>query len=122
MGRPARTVAPDCAHHVTQRGNNGQTIFFNPADRRRYLRLLAEHSERERLDILGYCLMTNHVHLVVIPQTPEALARTLRRAHAEYAQETNHYQDRRGHLFQNRFYSCVMDRLHQWRALRYVEQ
>ncbi|MEK7754407.1 MAG: transposase, partial [Acidobacteriota bacterium] len=85
MPRKARIVAPDYAYHVTQRGNNRQETFLTPEDRVFYLNLLASHAQRERLDVIGYCLMTNHVHLIVVPQTPQALARAFGRTHSEYA-------------------------------------
>lgn len=72
--------------------------------------------------MLGYCLMTNHVHLVVIPHSGQSMARTLRRAHSEFAQSLNRAYQRSGHLWQNRFYSCILDERHLWTALRYVEQ
>lgn len=122
MPRRARIVAADCAFHVTQRGNNRQDTFLSPEDRVLYLSLLSEHTQRERLDVIGYCLMTNHVHLIVVPRTPPALARALGRAHSEYALRTNRSHGRSGHLWQNRFYSCPLSEEHLWTALRYVEQ
>jgi putative transposase len=98
MPRKARIVAADYAYHVTQRGNNRQATFLTPEDRIYYLKLLATHTQRERLDVIGYCLMTNHVHLIVVPQTPEALARALGRTHSEYALQANHRHGRNGHL------------------------
>jgi len=62
MPRSARVVIPGCPHHVTQRGNNRQDVFFTDADREVYLRILAEQCERFGLSVEGYCLMTNHVH------------------------------------------------------------
>lgn len=66
--------------------------------------------------------MTNHVHLIVVPRTPEALARGLGRTHSEYALHANRSHGRSGHLWQNRFYSCPLDEEYRWTALRYVEQ
>jgi putative transposase len=122
MPRKARIVATDCAFHVTQRGNNRQDTFLTLEDRALYLKLLAEHTRREWLDVVGYCLMTNHVHLIVVPRTPKALARALGRTHSEYALHANRSHGRSGHLWQNRFYSCPLDEEHLWIALRYVEQ
>jgi len=66
MPRRARFIVPGVAHHVTQRGNNRQQVFYSPEDRQFYLALLTRHSRRNGTHIAGYCLMTNHVHLVVI--------------------------------------------------------
>ncbi len=85
MPRIARVVAVAEPHHVTQRGNNRQQVFFSKADRRVYLALLKAHCERWRLDVLGYCLMPNHVHLIVVPEAPNSLAKALGRTHYEYA-------------------------------------
>ena len=81
MPRLARIVVPGVPHHVTQRGNNRQDVFFVDDDRRAYLQLLAQQAERFELRVLGYCLMTNHVHLVVIPEHEASLAKAVGRTH-----------------------------------------
>ncbi len=121
MARLARVVVPGCWHHVTQRGNHQQTVFFEDADRAMYLRLLARYCDRALVAIAGYCLMSNHVHLIAIPTRPDGLAKALGRAHNDYARWLNLKLGQTGHLWQNRFYSCPLDRQHQWEALRYVE-
>ena len=68
MPRMARVVIPGLAHHVTQRGNDRRDVFFSPQDRHVYLGLLQEYSKHYQLRVLGYTLMTNHVHLVVMPE------------------------------------------------------
>jgi len=73
MPRVARIVVPGRPHHVTQRGNNRQDVFFVDDDRRAYLELLREHAERFGFSVLGYCLMTNHVHIVGVPGREESL-------------------------------------------------
>ena len=77
MARFARVVIPDVPHHVTQRGNARQVILADDADRLTYLALLREQAQLYRLSLLGYCLMSNHVHLIVVPLTPVALAQSL---------------------------------------------
>jgi putative transposase len=109
-------------HHVTQRGNSRQTVFHSDEDRLLYLKLLREHSERHRLRIWGYCLMDNHVHLIAVPLTDQAMARTLRRAHADYARYANMKRSTAGHFWQNRYFSCPMDKAYCWTALAYVER
>jgi putative transposase len=109
-------------HHITQRGNNRQDVFFVDDDRRRYLELLKEQSELYGLRVLGYCLMTNHTHIVAVPETEDSLAGAIGRTHFAYTQYVNRLHDRSGHLWQNRFYSCALDDVHLWRALRYVER
>jgi putative transposase len=121
MGRNARLVVPLCAHHATQRGNQGQDVFFGDSDRHLYLDLLRENCRRHGIRVLAWCLMTNHVHLVVVPDREQSLAKGLGRTHSDYARWVHLRQRQIGHLWQNRFHSCVLDEAHQWEALRYVE-
>ena len=122
MPRVARIVLPGVPHHVTQRGNNRQEVFFVDDDRRYYLSMLKAQSERFGLRVLGYCLMPNHVHLVIVPEREESLARGLGRAHFLYTQYINRLHKLSGHLWQNRFFSCAMEDTHLWRAMCYVER
>jgi len=110
-----------CAHHITQRGNNRQDVFFVDDDRYVYLELLAEQARKYGLDIAGYCLMGNHVHIVAIPQAEDSLANAVGRTHFRYTQYINRFHKRSGHLWQGRFYSCPLDEPHFWLAMRYVE-
>lgn len=121
MARIARVVVPGCWHHITQRGNRRQTVFFENADFDLYLQLLALHARRCSVAVVGYCLMGNHVHLIAIPSSQAALAKSLGRAHADYSRWLNLRRGETGHVWQNRFFSCPMDEGHQWEALRYVE-
>ena len=122
MPRVARIVIPGCPHHVTQRGNNRQDVFFVDDDRWTYLRLLHGESHKHGLVVDGYCLMTNHVHLIATPASEQALAKTLGRTDFRYTQYINRFHGRSGHLWQNRFYSCPMDEDHYWSAMAYIEQ
>ena len=74
MPRCARVVVPGIPHHLTQRGNRHEDVFFEDAHRQRYLQLLFEYSLLHGLSVLAYCLMTNHVHLIVIPVSVVSLA------------------------------------------------
>ncbi|MDR3701498.1 MAG: transposase [Candidatus Sulfopaludibacter sp.] len=121
MPRRPRFIVPGAAHHVTQRGNNRQPVFFTADDRLLYLRLLRYHASRNGAHILGYCLMTNHVHLIVTPDREHSLARTFGGTHAEYALTLNQVANRTGHLWQNRYFSCPLDDTHLERALLYVD-
>lgn len=121
MARLPRVVIADVAHHVTQRGNARQVILANDADRITYLELLRQYSELYGLSLLGYCLMSNHVHLIAIPRSPNAMAKTLQHTHGRFASYWNALQSSSGHVWQGRFYSCPLDDSHLWTALRYVE-
>jgi putative transposase len=122
MPRDARIVIAGCAHHVVQRGNNRQDVFFVDADRTVYLELLRDAAERFHLKVDGYCLMTNHLHLVVTPEEETSLAETFKRTNLLYTQYVNRMHARSGHLWQERYYSCTLDLAYFWRALAYVER
>lgn len=122
MPRVARVVVPELPHHVTQRGNNRQDVFFTDDDRWFYLETLKKHSNRFGVEILGFCLMTNHVHLIAKPAREDGLAKAVGRTHFLYSQYINRFHGRSGHLWQNRFFSCPLDERHYLSALRYVER
>ena len=122
MPRVARAVAVGVPHHVTQRGNRGQDVFFNADDYQQYLVLLGQYARKHGLDVWAYCLMTNHVHLVAVPTTGDALARVLRPLQMRHAQRLNAERGWQGHLWHSRYYSCALDDPHLWAAVRYVER
>jgi putative transposase len=122
MARSARIVIPDVPHHLTQRGNNRQDVFFVDDDRRAYLQILASQCNRYGVSILGYCLMSNHVHLIAVPRQTDSLAKAIGRTHWIYSQHINRLHGRSGHLWQNRFYSNAMDEAHCLLAMRYTER
>ncbi len=109
-------------HHITQRGNAQQTVFFSDQDRTTYLNLLRVYSARYHLHIWGYCLMNNHVHIIAVPDYPDSLWRAVGRTHNDYSRYANAKRAITGHLWQARFFSCPLDGHHRWAALAYVEQ
>lgn len=121
MPRTARIVVEEVPCHVTQQGNNRQDIFFVAEDYKAYLDILKEQAEKYGLSILGYCLMTNHIHLICTPQESDSLAKAVGRAGFIYTQYINRFHNRSGHLWQGRFYSCALDDKHLLSALRYIE-
>ena len=122
MPRHARIVIPGVPHHITQRGNDRQQVFYSDEDYSAYLSMLRKQSDKYGLDILAWCLMPNHIHLIARPHQQDSLAKTIGRTHLHYAQHFNDTHHRTGHLWQNRFFSCPLGRNHFWRAVRYVEQ
>jgi putative transposase len=122
MPRVARIVIPGCPHHVTQRGNNRQYVFFAEDDYAAYLQILGEQARRHGVAVDGYCLMTNHVHLILTPGSEQSLSEAVGRTHWRYSQYVNRLHGRTGHLWQNRFYSCALDDDHFWLAMAYVER
>lgn len=121
MPRASRIVVPGVPHHITQRGNRQMPIFFANADRRYYLDVLTKACMTHDVTCLAWCLMDNHVHLVLVPQSADALRAALASAHTKYAQHVNLRQGLSGHLFQGRFASYAMDDAHLMVAVRYVE-
>ena len=121
MGRIARVVVPGFPHHVTQRGARKQQTFFGENDYRMYVGLLSKARQRSDTEILAYCLMPNHIHLIVVPRKSNGLAELLRYAHRTYAVAINAREGWQGHLWQERFHSFVMDEQHLLAAVRYVE-
>jgi putative transposase len=121
MARLARIVIPGVPHHVTQRGNRRLPVFFSDDDRRLYLALLAEAAGASGTGCLAWCLMDNHVHLILVPASEEGLRAMLGEAHRRYTRHVNFREGWRGHLFQGRFASYPMDDAHLMAAARYVE-
>ena len=122
MARLARVVVPGVPHHVTQRGNRRQETFFGEADYAAYLSLLGEWCGRCGVAVWAYCLMPNHVHLIVVPRRADGLRRALGEAHRRYTRRINFREGWRGHLWQGRFASFAMDERYLLRAARYVER
>ena len=123
MARLARIVLPGLPHHVIQRGVRSMALFQTPADRDTYLTLLAEFTARHGVQVWAWCLMTNHVHFVLVPHTVQSLARAVGETHRRYTRDVNFRERVRGHLFQERFHSFPMqtDR-HLLTVVRYVER
>tara|TARA_B100000315_G_scaffold161841_1_gene150343 strand:+ start:108 stop:776 length:669 start_codon:yes stop_codon:yes gene_type:complete len=117
----ARVVIPRLPHHVTQRGNRRQEVFFSDADYRHYLDLLSHHTGQAGTEVWAYCLMPNHVHLMLVPSDEGGLQNALQEAHRRYTRQINRQKDWKGYLWQGRFASCPLDERHMLAAARYVE-
>ena len=109
MPRIARVVAPGFPHHVTQRGNRRQRTFFCDRDYQTYVELMAQWCSRCGVEVWAYCLMPNHVHLIVVPESEDGLRRAIGEAHRRYTRHVNFRKRWRGHLWQGRFASYVLD-------------
>jgi putative transposase len=120
MPRIARVVVPGTPHHVTQRGVRRMPVFFSDDDRQAYIDFLAEQSRRFGIRYLAWCLMTNHIHLIAVPETEMSLARGIGEAHKRYSRMINFREGWRGYLFQGRFFSCPLEGGHVISAIRYV--
>jgi putative transposase len=121
MPRKARIVIPGWPHHVTQRGNNRKTVFFTDADRELYLQFVERYFREYHDELLGYCLLDTHVHLIVIPEIESALEKGVGRVHGDYSRYQNLKLDQVGHLWQGRFYSSPVEEDAIGDVLAYVE-
>ena len=122
MPRLARPVFSGVPHHITQRGNRRENVFFSDADREAYLEWLAQYGAKHGVEVLAYCLMTNHIHVVAVPEQEDGLERVFRPLHTRYAQRINRLKKWKGHLWQGRFFSSALDETYLWAAIRYVER
>ena len=118
MPRLARTVFAHVPHHITQRGNRREDVFFSDDDRHSYLTWLKDYCHQHHVEILAYCLMTNHLHLVAVPATEEGLHRVLKPLHLRYAQQHNRQRDWKSHVGQGRYFSSPLDDTYTWAAIR----
>ena len=122
MPRKPRIVIPNHAHHVVQRGSRKQTVFFTKEDYEFYLNWFKEYSTKYNIQVLAYCLMSNHVHHILIPEKVADLSKFLKSLHVKYAFRINKRHDWQGHLWQERYFSTPMDETYIWSCIRYVER
>ncbi len=120
MARLARLVIPGLPYHVTQRGNRRGTTFFEDDDFLAYRELLADAARAAGASVWAYCLMPNHVHLIVVPGDMDGLRATFANVHRRYARRINARYRWTGHLWQGRYGAVVMDEEHLTHAARYV--
>jgi putative transposase len=121
MPRIARVVISGQPHHVVQRGNRGQRVFFCDSDKKTYLTLLKEKADEAGIKLWAYCLMDNHVHLIAIPEKENSLAQGIGRTHMAYTSIINRKKGWKGFLWQGRFMSSPLDEKYLHAAMRYVE-
>lgn len=123
MPRIARIVVEGYPHHIIQRGNNRQTVFFDNEDRHLYLGLLKKYSRECGSKVHAYCLMDNHVHMLITPECSDSLARTMQKLSLRFTQHVNKKHKRTGRLWECRFHSSVVDREgYLWAVCRYIER
>ena len=123
MARIARLVAVGYPHHVIQKGNNRQAVFLDDEDRHLYLRLLKKYTSQCSCKVNAYCLMINHIHLLLTPQYDDSLSKTMQKLSLRYTQYVNQKYERSGRLWECRFHSCLVDReQYLWIVCRYIER
>lgn len=121
MARMPRLVVPGYPHHVTQQGYRRMKTFFTEGDYQAYLNWVKEFKTESGVEVWAYCLMPNHVLLVVVPQQEDSLSRFFRQVHRYYSRYINFRENWRGHLWQEQFHSFVMDEQYLLTTVRYVE-
>ena len=114
-------IVPGIPHHITQRGNRRQAVFFRDEDYQAYLELISHWCGEEGVEIWSFCLMPNHVHLIVVPGEGSGLSRAIGEAHRRYTRHINFREQWRGYLWQGRFASFPLDEAYLLAAARYVE-
>lgn len=123
MPRIARLCAVGYPHHITQRGNNKGVVFFDDKDRQFYLDVLKRYKNKYGIEIWAYCLMGNHIHILAIPEKETSLARGIGGANLVYTQYINRKYKRSGRLWQNRFFSTIVEEEpYLWAVARYIER
>ena len=122
MARLARVVVPGCPHHIIQRGNRRQEVFFNDDDRKAYLDYLILYAKPAGINFWGYCLMDNHVHLIAVPEKENSFAYGFAQAHKYYTRRINFRENWRGYLWEGRFKSYPLSEFHLYAAIRYIER
>ena len=123
MSRIARLVGTGYPHHVIQRGNNREKVFLDKEDFQKYISLLERYSFEKEASILAYCLMTNHVHLLVKPLKENTLYKMMQGITLCYTQYFNRKYFRTGRLWESRYHSCIIDGdKYLWTVSRYIEK
>ena len=123
MPRIARVCVEGYPHHITQRGNNKEKVFFDKEDRQFYLDVLQRYKDKHTMKILAYCLMGNHIHILAVAGEETSLAKGIGGTNLIYTQYINRKYNRSGRLWQNRFFSSVVEEEpYLWAVIRYIEQ
>jgi putative transposase len=122
MPRIARIVGAGYPHHIIERGNNRERVFIDSSDYEKYLFFLSKYSEEKEAPVLAYCLMPNHIHLLVRPSKEEALAKMMQAITLCYSKYFNGENGRTGRLWECRYYSTVIDGdNYLWTVSKYIE-
>ncbi len=115
-------VVPGIPHHITQRGNRRLETFFCAGDYEAYIALMGGWCGIGNVEVWGYCLMPNHIHVIAVPNSAAELRRAIGEAHRRYTRRIHCREGWRGHLWQGRFASFPLDEPYLLAAARYMEQ
>lgn len=121
MSRKPRLIVPKTPLHITQRGNRKEDLFLDDEDKEKYIRSFLYYRKKYNVKLYAWCLMDNHVHFVVEPQTKKGLARLFCALNTKYVRYFNKKYKKSGRLFGDRFFSACLDETYFYEAIRYVE-
>ncbi|MFA5338631.1 MAG: transposase [Candidatus Omnitrophota bacterium] len=110
MPRSARVFIENACYHIIARGNQKQEVFFETVDYEKYLQLLKKYKTKYHFKLYGYCLMNNHVHMVIDPGKPREISKAIQGLNLSYSIWFNAKYDKIGHLWQDRFKSMVIEK------------
>jgi putative transposase len=122
MPRKDRYIVPGLPHHLFQRGNNKQNVFRDLKDKRFFIEKIKREAEENSVRIGAYCLMTNHFHFLLFPDTKENFIRFVKSASQKYSQYFNRKYKRTGKVWENRYKLNIVDPEACWVLARYVER
>lgn len=122
MPRKPRCILPGLPHHALQRGNNRGVIFHNQADKEYFLNNLKRSSLENKVAIGAYCLMTNHFHLLLYPESSEGFIQFMKNISQIYSQYFNRKYKRTGKVWENRYKLNIVEPEFEWVISRYIEQ
>lgn len=121
MPRQSRLVIPGVAMHITQRGNFRSKVFIDDEDKAYYIRIFLFYKKKFKVKLYAWCLMDNHVHFILEPSNLKGLALLFKSLNVKYGHYINKKLNRKGRVWEGRFYSCLLDAEHLYEAIRYVE-
>ncbi len=122
MPRKIRFIIPQLPHHTLQRGNNRQTVFNGVKDKKYFLAQVRTHAKENKVAIGAYCLMTNHFHLLVYPDSQNGLVKFMKAISQNYSQYYNRLYKRTGKLWDNRYKLNIVEPEFEWVIARYIEK
>lgn len=108
MPRMARLLIRNSCYHIITRGNQKQNVFLAEEDYKRYLKVVARYIKRFKTKLYSFCLMSNHIHLLLEPEIPEKLTKLMQGLNLSYTLYFNRKYGKTGHLWQDRFISKVI--------------
>lgn len=110
MPRRARVTMKNACYHIITRGNQKQSVFLDPSDYNVYLSILTKSKKQHKFQLYCFCLMPNHIHLIIGVKDPVKLNKIMRSLNLSYTLYFNFKYKKVGHLWQDRFKSRIIDK------------